>query len=299
MSEVFNISNIMLLYIVLTIALNNVLIVNCNCLNNRTNSLNESLSNFTYTWINETHANFVDSTSNNKEVDCFGLGKTVATALSWFFSDKATGSKMLDVQFLLSSRNQPNRVQVYIGKQFGLEWTDFKIERKTIIIVHGFLSHSNEKWISEMEKAFLKWNDVNVIVVDWSAGGNTWNYYKAAINTRTVGYQISRFLEHITNATTVASDWGTIHLIGHSLGAHICGFAAKEFKKKQSNWIIHRITGLDPAQPCFRNTDSSIHLDKTDAPFVDIIHTNGKLHSSLGLGLPEPIGLFTDIIYLL
>lgn len=157
MSEVFNISNIMLLYIVLTIALNNVLIVNCNCLNNRTNSLNESLSNFTYTWINETHANFVDSTSNNKEVDCFGLGKTVATALSWFFSDKATGSKMLDVQFLLSSRNQPNRVQVYIGKQFGLEWTDFKIERKTIIIVHGFLSHSNEKWISEMEKAFLKW----------------------------------------------------------------------------------------------------------------------------------------------
>lgn len=35
-------------------------------------------------------------------------------------------------------------------------------------------------------------DDVNVVVVDWSAGGNTWNYYKAAVNTRIVGYQISK-----------------------------------------------------------------------------------------------------------
>lgn len=147
----------MLIYIVLAIALNNVSIVDCTCSKNRTNSLNESLSNFTYTWIDKTHADLIDYKSDNREVDCFGLGKTIATALAWFFSDKANGSKMLDVKFLLSSRNQPNRVQVYIGKQFGLEWTDFKIERRTIIIVHGFLSHSNEKWITEMEKAFLKW----------------------------------------------------------------------------------------------------------------------------------------------
>lgn len=36
--------------------------------------------------------------------------------------------------------------------------------------------------------------DVNVVVVDWSAGGNTWNYYKAAINTKIVGYQISKYV---------------------------------------------------------------------------------------------------------
>ncbi|KAI4502880.1 hypothetical protein M0802_001924 [Mischocyttarus mexicanus] len=255
-----------------------------------TNSSNARLSNYTYTWVNKTHDNAVGFASNNEQVDCLGLGITFANTLSWFFANKANGENALDVTFLLSSRNQLKRVQVYIGKQFGLEWTDFKIERRTIIIVHGFLSHSDEEWIIEMEKALLQWNDVNVVVVDWSAGGNTWNYYKAAVNTKIVGYQISKFLEHIINATTVTSNWGTIHLIGHSLGAHICGFAAKEFKKRQSNWIIHRITGLDPAQPCFRNTGSSIHLDKTDAPFVDIIHTNGKLLSNLGLGLPEPIG---------
>lgn len=36
--------------------------------------------------------------------------------------------------------------------------------------------------------------DVNVVVVDWSAGGNTWNYYKAAVNTKIVGYQISKYV---------------------------------------------------------------------------------------------------------
>lgn len=176
--------------------LNNVLIVNCKSLHNKINSLNERLSNFTYTRVNKTHADLVDFASRNEQVDCLGLGITLATTLSWFFADKANGTNALDVKFLLSSRNQPNRVQVYIGKQFGLEWTDFKIERRTIVIVHGFLSHSDEEWIAEMEKAFLQWNDVNVVVVDWSAGGNTWNYYKAAVNTKIVGYQISKYVAH-------------------------------------------------------------------------------------------------------
>lgn len=86
------------------------------------------------------------------------------------------------------------------------------------------------------------------------------------------------------------SNWGPLHLIGHSLGAHICGMAAKELKKRRSSWTVRRITGLDPAQPCFRNADPSVHLHKNDAPFVDVIHTNGNLLTSLGLGLPEVIG---------
>ncbi|XP_046146056.1 phospholipase A1 isoform X1 [Osmia bicornis bicornis] len=231
------------------------------------------------------------------QVDCLGLGKTVATTLEWFFMSKPNGSNALNVQFLLSSRKQPNPVEVIIGKQFGLEWTDFQIVRKTVIIVHGFLSHGQEPWISSMAKSFLQWGDVNVVVVDWSSGSNTWNYYKAAVNTEVVGYQISRFLEHIENATSTESNWGPLHLVGHSLGAHICGFAAKELKKRQSKWKIERITGLDPAQPCFKNADSTVKLHKSDAPFVDIIHTNGRLLSEIGLGLPQPIGwLYFSVI---
>lgn len=157
------------------------------------------------------------------------------------------------------------------------------------------------------------------MVVDWSAGSNTLNYYKAVVNTRIVGYQIAkwvlwsyclnrestdflmsarslwRLVEHITNATISnegpdASNWGPLHLIGHSLGAHICGFAAKELKKMRNEWTVQRITGLDPAQPCFKDAEVSAHLHKTDAPFVDVIHTNGRLLRRLGLGLPNPIG---------
>lgn len=87
------------------------------------------------------------------------------------------------------------------------------------------------------------------------------------MNTRVVGYQIARFvqfhrrsvqishktnlfvlkrfLEHIENATNVVStsdnsNWGPLYLIGHSLGAHICGFASKELKRRQSKWKIDR-----------------------------------------------------------
>lgn len=104
-----------------------------------------------------------------------------------------------------------------------------------------------------------------------------------------------RLIEHLTNATISndgpdVSNWGPLHLVGHSLGAHICGFAAKELKKRQNRWTVQRITALDPAQPCFRNVDSSIQLHQTDAPLVDVIHTNGRLFTSLGLGLPENLG---------
>ncbi|XP_011867463.1 PREDICTED: pancreatic triacylglycerol lipase-like [Vollenhovia emeryi] len=256
-----------------------------------------TLTNFTYTLFTR-----VDNTSElsqaaqQPQVDCLGLGKRVAATLDWFFRSKPNGSDALDVQFLLSSRKQPRRVHVVLGEQFGLEWTDFRIERRTVIIVHGFLSHGQETWIRDMERAFLEWDDVNVVVIDWSAGGNTWNYYKAAVNTRIVGYQVSKFVEHLTNATVNdngpdVNNWGPLHLVGHSLGAHICGFVARELKKRHNRWTVQRITGLDPAQPCFRKTDTSVsHLHKYDAPFVDVIHTNGRLLTSLGLGLPEAIG---------
>lgn len=263
--------------------------------NKNSSARSSNLTDFIFTLSNSSVS--IDSRSNAKsdQVDCFGLGKSLAIVLEWFFMDNPNGTNALSVQFLLSSRRQPWRAHVMIGKQFGLEWTDFQIERPTIVIVHGFLSHGEESWIRDLEKSFLRWADVNVVVVDWSSGGNTWNYYRAAVNTRVVGYQIARFLEHVENATTVrnASDgdtWGPVYLVGHSLGAHICGFTAKEMKRRRSKWRIERITGLDPAQPCFKNADSTVKLHKSDAPFVDVIHTNGRLLSEIGLGLPEPIG---------
>ena len=59
------------------------------------------------------------------------------------------------------------------------------------------------------------------------------------------------------------------------MGAHVAGFAGK-FLQTHSNKksLIGRITGLDPAAPGFDFDDPRLRLDKTDAAFTDVIHTD-------------------------
>lgn len=54
---------------------------------------------------------------------------------------------------------------------------------------------------------------------------------------------------------------------------------------------MSRITGLDPAQPCFVTADETLKLGKDDAEYVDVIHTNARQLIHLGLGLPEQLGI--------
>ncbi|XP_063920333.1 pancreatic lipase-related protein 2-like, partial [Zophobas morio] len=83
-----------------------------------------------------------------------------------------------------------------------------------------------------------------------------------------VGEFYSKFLNKIVD---YGVDPQNIHLVGHSLGAHVSGFAARVVKKGK----IGRITALDPAKPGFDNIQlvSGGRLKKDDAGFVDVIHT--------------------------
>ncbi|KAL4705247.1 hypothetical protein ACJJTC_010266 [Scirpophaga incertulas] len=225
-----------------------------------------------------------DETSNKTVPDvvgCFGLGP-LTNQLRWIFDMKPDSSDKVNTHFYFSSQQQKVRVQVYPGKQFGLEWVDFKPSRPTVVIVHGFMSHSNSSWVHDMTRAFLQWGDVNVIAVDWSAGGRTWKYWKAVANTRRVGSDITNFLRQLKLAT--GARFKNFHFIGHSLGAHISSYASYHLGG------VGRITGLDPAQPCFNTADRTERLDESDADFVDIIHTNGRLLTKMGLGVPHTIG---------
>lgn len=71
---------------------------------------------------------------------------------------------------------------------------------------------------------------------------------------------------------------------GHSLGAHISGYAGRTFTEI-TNKTLPRITGLDPARPCFNEGERLSGLQRGDAAFVDIIHSNAGV-----LGVKEPIG---------
>lgn len=87
----------------------------------------------------------------------------------------------------------------------------------------------------------------------------------------------------------------SVHCVGHSLGSHVCGLTAKMMKKIKTipaEWQIQRITGLDPAQPCFENSKIKFKLMKDDAPFVDVIHSNMYIQNNFGFGLPDPIGFY-------
>lgn len=66
-----------------------------------------------------------------------------------------------------------------------------------------------------------------------------------------------------------------IHIVGHSLGAHIAGFTGKTINTSLST-KLGRITGLDPAGPGFSGflvTDDE-RLNRNDAEIVLVIHTD-------------------------
>ncbi|GAB5578811.1 pancreatic lipase-related protein 2 [Prionailurus iriomotensis] len=77
-----------------------------------------------------------------------------------------------------------------------------------------------------------------------------------------------------------------VHLIGHSLGAHAAAEAGRRLGGR-----VGRITGLDPAEPCFQGTPEEVRLDPSDAMFVDVIHTDSApMIPFLGFGMSQKVG---------
>jgi len=171
-----------------------------------------------------------------------------------------------------------------------------------VIIVHGWTgSVKNAVWVADMVQKILRADqqqNLGIMAVDWKKGANfdwksllkgkvTGPYLQAAANTRYVGVAIKRIVEQMDPGVT-------IHCIGHSLGAHVCGFLGQAVKEdtKYGKPILERITGLDPAGPYFfhnffddfQNVQDGQRLDSGDASQVDILHTDQLLGSMTIMG---------------
>lgn len=78
-------------------------------------------------------------------------------------------------------------------------------------------------------------------------------------------------------------------MVGHSMGAHICGFTAVKLNSLDEK--IEMIVGLDPAGPLFEHVPEEQRLNKTQAKYVEVYHTS-KI-----LGIQKSIGHSKSIIY--
>ncbi|XP_018564368.1 uncharacterized protein LOC108905824 [Anoplophora glabripennis] len=182
-----------------------------------------------------------------------------------------------DVTFTLYTRQNPEGIEL---KNF----TDFSrhidTSKKTVFVTHGWMSSGKKDNCIIIKNGYLEASDVNVFIVDWSAIAGNIFYVFPMGRTKDVGDYYSRFLNYLVNDMNM--DPKDFHLIGHSLGAHVSGFAARGLIKGK----VGRITGLDPALPGF---DAGLmkegRLNTNDSDLVDVIHTCAGF-----LGLKQPIG---------
>ncbi|XP_069692084.1 pancreatic triacylglycerol lipase-like [Periplaneta americana] len=212
-------------------------------------------------------------------VDCYGLPELISRPLRFLF--RTDRKETVNTRYFLSTRNHRARVEIKSTPDFNLLHTSFEPKNRTVFIIHGFMSHGSMEWVLNMTDAILDRDYANVIAVDWSGGGGSWMYWRAVANTRVTGAEVTKMIKKMMELGLNTSN---VHLIGHSLGAHICSYIASHVGG------VARITGLDPAQPCFNADSPDIRLDPSDADFIDVIHTNGKVLEKVGLGLPQPIG---------
>ena len=165
----------------------------------------------------------------------------------------------------------------------------------------------------------------NVIAVDWRAGSQISIYFQAVANTQIVGAIIARFINQLIrifsnyskniNLKNNQLSPNNFSLVGHSLGAHVAGFAGAYFdsgnvdvgvyednlqkhgkKTKYDNKNqnkIRNIIGLDPAGPGFIDIPTTHRLDPSDAQLVLTIHTNGGSVIEENFGIMAPSGHYS------
>ena len=178
------------------------------------------------------------------------------------------------------------------------------------LIIHGWGDGKTE-WMEPIKNELFRLNtNINVFMVDWSAGSNTmsldiselFGYERAIKNINVTVREIhAHFREYIKRGyiNKIRPNIVDIHCIknlninsvaflkkktklyytkknklgiGYSLGGHVCGLTGKLMKK--SNVLFSRITALDPAGPCFDGYAAKNRLHINDAEYVDVIHTS-------------------------
>ncbi|XP_011314846.1 pancreatic lipase-related protein 2 [Fopius arisanus] len=174
-----------------------------------------------------------------------------------------------DITFNLFTRSNPKKGhQLTVGDLIGLEASTFREDRPLKVLVHGWTDKGTSQWMTTIRDNYLFQENCNVVLVNWFPTSIK-EYSVAAKLTEQIGGYVGEFLHFLS--TSVNISLANVHILGHSLGAHIAGFAGSNL-----SGTVGRITGMDPARPGFESPifkDQNARLDPSDAVFVDVIHT--------------------------
>ncbi|XP_018573041.1 phospholipase A1 3-like [Anoplophora glabripennis] len=174
------------------------------------------------------------------------------------------------IQFLLYNNNGSVTVLDTYSDRHHIESQTEPIK----FIIHGWQAAGDIDFVQNMAKSYHSIGIYNVFGVDWSPHSKR-NYLHSARGTKKIGEIVGDFVMNlIKNNTRLLSN---VHLIGHSLGAQVSGFAGKHIQALTKGKKIGRITGLDAAAPLFEfpiKLPHDLRLTNEDADYVDGIHTN-------------------------
>ncbi|XP_050075214.1 pancreatic triacylglycerol lipase-like [Anopheles maculipalpis] len=145
-------------------------------------------------------------------------------------------------------------------------YQEFDVRKELKVLIHGWISDRTNNSITPVRTAYLAQDAHNLLVVDWStisflSYGTARDLVLPVANI--VGNSLANFIQRL------GIELSQVHVIGHSLGAHIAGNVGRHFGGQ-----LRRVTALDPAKPKFK-PESNDAVGPDVAQFVDVIHTDG------------------------
>ncbi|KAF5274255.1 hypothetical protein FQR65_LT04373 [Abscondita terminalis] len=166
-----------------------------------------------------------------------------------------------------ATQNKP--IQLDLTRPETIKNAGFIPEIPFKIIIHGYTGWKDYSPNTEIRPALFENGEYNVISVDYGPIAKEPCYLFAVKNVKVVANCTAQLIDYLVDVEKISLH--RFHVIGFSLGAHVSGTISEYLK----SGVLERISGLDPAFPLFWGNNPRGQLDKTDAKFVDVIHTNG------------------------
>ncbi|XP_077294472.1 pancreatic lipase-related protein 2-like [Arctopsyche grandis] len=197
----------------------------------------------------------------------------IQSSMSFILACPEVYNVKAELALRLYTRKNPKKGQVLeTYNNSTLLTSNFKMDKPVKFYCHGWTTMPETALVV---KTFLDWDEVNVIIVDWSKGSCE-GLEGAVPRVPIVGKYLGEFIDWLS---TQGVPHDNVHIMAVSMGCHVAGIAGRNCHKGKISYI----TACDPIRDLFEDTPEQLRAD--DAKYVEVIHTNAGRH-----GIAHPIG---------